>query len=504
MTTYQDLKTLFEQQDFKVIMAADAETRLHEKKGDKILVKIPAGGVSIALEPIACATSGIYIARGKTEADREVVDRNNKIKIHMGEESYTLKRIFITPEEVELYYNGFANQTLWPLSHVAFERPEFRNDWFQGYKRVNQKFAEAIKQEIKGKVFIWIHDYQLALVPKLLEKPKEGIVGFFWHIPWPTWEVFRILPNKQEILESLLACDFLAFHRGYHVRNFFETVERECEVRIDQETNRIFFNKHVITVKNLPLGIDTDIVKSLVEHEKKDPILVRVFNSIVGGLKPETQGHDFFFKKYKVILGVDRLDYTKGIRNRLLAIDRFLEKNKNYIKKIVYLGILAPSRQSIPSYKSLRLEIKQIADQINTKYARNGWVPIHLIQEVFTRKEIINFYKKSDLCLVTPLDDGMNLVSKEYVISSSFSDKPGMLVLSQFAGSSIDLTESLIINPYDIDQVAENIKKGLEMDRKEKVRRMHDMVETLEEKNIYEWAKEFVRSAQITVRENRS
>lgn len=503
MTTFGDLKEFLRNQNDKFIIVADGETRVHERKGNEIVSKIPAGGVSIALDPIARSSGGIYIGRGKTETDREVVDKDSKVVITNSEEEYTLKRVFLTSDEVDLYYNGFSNQTLWPLCHVAFERPEFRRDWFQGYKRVNQRFAEAIKQEAKGRAFLWINDYQLSLVPKYLEKTKDMTVAMFWHIPWPTWEVFRILPQKREILESLLTCDFLAFHRGYHVRNFLDTVEREFELRIDEETNKIYFNKNIITVKNLPMGIDTDVIMSLVETEKKETILVRIIKNIMENMKQNVKKPDIFFKKYKVILGVDRLDYTKGLRNRFLAIDRFFEKNRNYLGKIVYLGILAPSRESIPSYKALKREIRDLADQINKKYAKNNWQPVYLIHDVFARREIINFYKKAALCLVTPLDDGMNLVSKEFVIASNFSDNPGMLVLSQFAGSAIDLTSALIVNPYDIDQMADSIKEGLEMNRKEKKRRLKDMIETLEEKNIYEWAHDFVRNSQIAVRENR-
>ena len=499
--TFKNLKDFLTSQDFQLITVADAETRVHSKKNEKIIETVRAGGVSIALEPVARASQGIYIGRGKTEEDRQVVDGNGKIVLESSKGSYVLKRIFFSPEELESYYNGFSNQTLWPLCHVAFEHPEFKKDWFQGYKKVNQKFAEAIKQEIKGKVFVWVHDYQLALVPKYLERQKDMIVAMFWHIPWPTWEVFRILPYKREILESMLACDFLSFHRGYHVRNFLRTVERELGVRIDEETSKVYFNKHVVTVKNLPLGVDTDVVKSLVEPEKKEPLHRVVKNFIISGIQGQKDASSqSLFKKHKVILGVDRLDYTKGLRNRLLALDRFLEKNKHYVGKIVYLGILAPSRESIPSYQALKNTVKELADQINLKYTKNNWQPIHMIYEVLSRKDIINFLKKANLCLVTPLDDGMNLVSKEFVIASSFSENPGMLVLSQFAGSAIDLTSALIVNPYDIDQVADSIKEGLEMAKKERKRRIDDMMETLEEKNVYQWAYEFVRSAQVAAR----
>jgi trehalose-6-phosphate synthase len=210
-----------------------------------------------------------------------------------------------------------------------------------------------------------------------------------------------------------------------------------------------------------------------------------------------------YFRRYKVILGVDRLDYTKGLRLRLLALDKFFADNPGYRGKVVYLGILAPSRLKIPRYKLLEKEVRDLASKINLKYQTVSWKPINLIFDVFPREDILNFYKNADLCIVTPRDDGMNLVSKEFVLASSFAKDPGMLVLSQFAGSSIDLTASLIVNPYDIEEVARAIKKGLEMKREEKIERIKNMAEILEEKNVYEWAREFVRSAEIAASENR-
>lgn len=505
MIAYSDLKDFFSNQGFKLLMAADAEPIVHERKNKELVMKIPAGGVSIALEPIIRASGGTYIARGRTIADKEVLDKSGKLIIDRAGESYSLKRIFISEEDLDNYYNGFANQTLWPLCHVAFEPPQFNRVWFEGYRKVNQKFAESIKQEIKGKTLIWIHDYQLSLVPKYLAKPKNTIVSFFWHIPWPTWEVFRILPNKKEILESLLTCDFLAFHRGYQARNFLETVEREFAVRIDDETNRVYFNGHVTTVKNLPLGIDTDVIESLIEENREDALIAKVVRDVIGiPQDAENEKKKFalaeFFEKNKVILGIDRLDYTKGLRIRLRALERFFERNPEYIGQVVYLGILAPSREKIPSYIQLKKDIRDLAEAINKKYQRKNWKPVHLINEVFARKDIINFYNKANVCLVTPLDDGMNLVSKEFVIASSFADDPGMLVLSQFAGSAIDLDKAVIINPYNINEVADGIKRSLEMNKRDRISKIKQMAAKVRERNIYAWTEEFIRSSLAAVR----
>lgn len=329
---------------------------------------------------------------------------------------------------------------------------------------------------------MWINDYQLSFVPRFLTRGNNTILAMFWHIPWPTWEVFRILPYKRSILESILKCDFLAFHRGYQARNFLNTVERELPVRIDLENNTILYNGHKLVVKNLPMGIDVDVIKAIA---KKKNVLKTSLNSLL----------DLGTGKEKIILGVDRLDYTKGLKLRLKALDRFFEKYRNYRGLVKYVAILAPSRESIPAYKRLKEEIEEMVHNINNRFGKGDWQPITLVYKIFLRNEIINFFKNADLCLVTPLDDGMNLVSKEFVVASSFSTNPGMLVLSQFAGSAMDLTSALIVNPYNIDEVVSAIKKGLEMDKGEKRKRIRSMARVLDEKNIYEWAEEFVSNS---------
>jgi trehalose 6-phosphate synthase len=509
MTSFYDLRDFFSQQGYKVIIAADGETRMHVRKDDQLIMQNVHGGVATALDTLAQASKATYIGRARTEEDREGVDKKGKVVIKGAEEDYTLKRIFLTEKEIDDYYFGFSNQTLWPLCHAAFEKPIFNKEWYEGYKAVNQKFAKAIREEISGKTFVWIQDYQLALVPLFLGRQKDVVTSLFWHIPWPTWEIFRVLPVKRDILWSLLSTDFLAFHRGYQAKNFMTTVQRELAVMVDDEKRMIHFDKNNTTVRNLPLGIDVDVIKNIVAPPLEESFLLKMLRDMVGGNKPEETAKqksddlDTFFRNYKVILGVDRLDYTKGVPYRLRAIEAFFDKYPNYRKKAVYIGIMSPSRDKIPSYKLLKEEIDSETERINAKFAVDGWKPINLIHQSFTREDVMNLYKKAQLCLVTPLDDGMNLVSKEFIIAQSFSKDPGMLVLSQFAGSAIDLGAALIVNPYDVDQVAENIKIGLEMSTKEKGRRAQEMVEHMEQRNIYAWAEEFVREAISASRENR-
>ncbi len=508
MVSFYDLKNYFRDLDYKIIIVGDGEPRAHTKVDGELVMKSPAGGVSVAFDAVARASQAVYIANGKTEADKEAMGGKSKIAIETNDGTYQLKRIFLTPEQQDSYYSGFSNQTLWPLSHAAFEKPVFNPAWYNDYIEVNKMFAKSIKEEIKGKTFVWINDYQLSLVPTFLGKNKDTVVGFFWHIPWPTWEIFRVLPQKKDILWSLLSCDYLAFHRRYQAQNFMTTVSNELEVRIDTETNSIFFDKNILTVGNLPMGIDTDTIETLAKPQEKETFLGGVIRQALGIPKEEvgskkTKAMDAFFEKYQVMLGVDRLDYTKGLVYRLEAIDRFYEKYPKYIGKVIYLGIMSPSREGVPSYVALRKEVENKVKEINKKYATEDWKPLRMIYESYTREDVIRFYEKADISLVTPLDDGMNLVSKEFVVAAAVSHSPGVLILSQFAGSAIDLTSALIVNPYNIEEVADAIARGLQMPDSEKSERMQTMFASLQERNIYSWTESFVKKAIAASNENK-
>lgn len=512
MTTFEDLRTFFQEQKFDtIIIVADGQTRNHKNVNGDLVSQLHVSGVSVAFDAIARAGNVIYIARGKSEDDRKVLDAQGKVRITSPEGDYTLKRLFFNEEETDNYYYGFANQTMWPLCHVAFERPIFRQEWYDGYLKVCRKYAKAIKEEIRGKTFVWINDYQLPMVPKYLGKQKDVTVGYFWHIPWPTWEIFRILPYKKDILWSLLSCDYLAFHREYQARNFLDTVARELEARIDMDRKNVYFDENVLRVDSLPMGIDTDILKSLVTPKEKPSYLVDMVKQALNipddkqadKKEKKKDSYSKYFTDYKVIVGTDRLDYTKGLPYRLWAIDEFFMNHPEYLGKVIYLGIMSPSREKIPSYQALKKQIETIVTSINRKYATKEWKPLHMIYESFSREDVVNLFNKASVCLVTPLDDGMNLVSKEFIIASSMSSDPGMLILSQFAGSAIDLGESLIVNPYDTGEVAAAIARALAMKPQEKRERLKHMVSLLDEHNIYEWARSFIRNATNATRENR-
>ena len=510
--TYQELQKFIFEQGYKVIIVADGQTRTHEQEGEQLILKTPAGGVSVGFDILAQASGATYIARGRSLSDRKGMGGESTIPIVTQQGRYNLKRLFFSERDVEDYYFGFSNQTLWPLCHAAFEQPVFHNGWYEGYKKVNKAFAKAVMEEVnpREKTFIWINDYQLALVPTYLPKNPNMIIGFFWHIPWPTWEVFRILPQKRDILWSLLSCDYLAFHRRYQGDNFLHTVDHELEARIDRETNTVHFDKNNLSVDSLPMGIDTDVVRNVTSGEEEASFLqtlrsvFQLENPTEKTIEKKKDPLSQIFEKYNVILGIDRLDYTKGLLHRLHAIDLFFDMYPQYKNKVVYMGIMSPSREQIPSYRLLRREIEALAKRINQKHAINGWRPLRLIYQSYTREDVINLYKRASVCLITPLDDGMNLVSKEFVIAASMAQKPGVLVLSQLAGSAIDLHESLLVNPYDTEEVSRAINIGLVMADKEKLDRIEQMATQLEEHNIYEWAATFMQRALAAAARNRS
>lgn len=480
MTTFADLvkyvkKNLKSSQFFIV---TNREPYEHNKTPDGIKSSKTAGGVHTLLDLVAQATNAIYVAHGSGNADKNVVNNHNIVPIPPKNNSYLLKRIFLTKKEVDNYYYGFSNQTLWPLSHAVFVKPEFNAVWWETYQAVNRKFADAILEEMGDKpAFVWVNDYQLALLPKMLKDSGKNIkIGTFWHIPWATYEIFRVNPWGKEILNGLLGSDFIGFHRGYQSQNFIQCVQRMIEAQIDFDQSQITFKDHVTKVESLPAGIDYQEIIDIKKEAKST--LKKQLNRSLG------------ISLQYLAVGVDRLDYTKGLIERFKMIDRFLEKYPMFQEKFSYYGVMPYSRTHIPAYRSYAKSVTDLCDKINWKYSRNDWEPIYLNFDGIPREKVIEYYKNADLCLVTPLDDGLNLVAKEYVLSCE--EESGMIVLSKFAGAANDLRHAVLINPYDIEQGADAIYQALTMSSKDKKERNLKMREDLKSKNIYQWAIDFI------------
>jgi trehalose 6-phosphate synthase len=429
-----------------------------------------------ALEPVLCACDGTWIAHGSGDADREMVDQHDRLRVPPEDQHYTLRRVWLTKEEEEGYYYGFANEGLWPLCHIAHTRPIFRADDWKHYQAVNQKFADALLEEMKdtSKPVVLVQDYHFALLPRLIkQKRPDAKVAIFWHIPWPNQEAFGICPWQKELVDGLLGADLIGFHIQSHCNNFLQTADRVVESRIDRERFSVQRRDHLTMVRPFPISVD--FADAAAKTPQAPPYVER--SSLLKAL-----GIEAAF----VGLGVDRLDYTKGILERFLAIERFLEKFPRYQGQFTFVQIGAPSRTHIKRYHDLEAEVEAEAERINWRFRLDRWRPIVLLNRQHSHKEIQPFYRAADLCLVTSLHDGMNLVAKEFIAART--DERGVLVLSCFTGAARELPDALQVNPYDIDQTAEAIHAALEMDPEDKMPRMQRMRKAVQEHNVYFWA----------------
>lgn len=464
------------------IVVSNREPYIHKWREGKVTVDKPASGLVTAMDPMLQACQGIWVASGTGNADRNVVDSKGRVKVPPGKGTYTLKRIWLTKEEEMGYYYGFSNGTLWPLCHIAFARPIFdARDW-EHYRRVNRRFADAVLEEVGDrKAFVWVQDYHLALLPAMLkERRPDLLVAQFWHIPWPNPEVFRICPWVREIVEGLLGNDLVGFHVQMHCENFLNTVDQTMEVRIDRERSTIFHHGGVGTkVLPFPISVDFELINEDVDKDYS-------YNEVVQDV------YQSLPQKYKCIaVGVDRIDYTKGILERLKAIDRFLEKYPQMVERFVYLQMGALSRIHIGLYKQLNEEINKVVEEINWKYATDRWQPILLLRRNLTYPEILVLYKLGDVCLVSSLHDGMNLVAKEYIASRKNDD--GVLILSRFTGAARELENgAIVVNPYDTEAFADALYAAVTMPRKERRRRMQTLRSIVSENNIYRWGGSFI------------
>lgn len=478
MWTKKDLQDLIKEKlgGYLFIVVSNRQPYVHVFKKGKVECQRGAGGVVTALDPVMRACNGLWVAFGNGDADSKVTDKDGKIKVPPEDPAYTLKRVYLTKEEEEGYYYGYSNEALWPLCHMAFQRPTFRAENWESYKKVNRKFAEAVVKEVGDKkAFVWIQDYHLCLLPKYLKEmaPDKLIVAHFWHIPWPSHEVFRICPQKKELLEGLLGNDLLGFHIRYHCSNFFDTVDKELESKLDRERLAVVRQGHETLVRPYPISVDFEGIGQAAES----PAVAQAQKDLV---------EEFSLTGQKVLLGLDRLDYTKGIPERLLALERLLEKHPEHAEKIVFLQMGEISRIHLPQYKLINDEINALVERINWKFSTDTWKPVILVRRHLSFSEILAFYRIGDICLVSSLHDGMNLVAKEFVCSRT--DESGMLILSQFAGASRELTDSLLVNPYDREQFSDAIHTALTLKDEDRKKLMSKMRAVVQQNNIYRWA----------------
>ena len=455
------------------LVVANREPYSHVRDGNKIKCVTPASGLVTAVEPVLRACGGTWIAHASGDADRETADGKGRLWVPPDAPAYVLKRVWLTEQEEEGYYYGFSNEGLWPLCHIAHTRPVFRIEDWEQYKKVNEKFADAAAEELAGaqNPFVLIQDYHYALLPKLIrDRRPDAKIALFWHIPWPNPEAFGICPWGREILQGMLGADLLGFHIQFHCNNFLDTVDRLLESRTDWEQFAIDRRGHRTIVKPFPIGIAPS---RKAEDDKGSSARQEVMKRL--GTDARWLG-----------VGVDRIDYTKGISERFRAIERFLEKYPDHRGKLVFAELAAPSRTSIKRYNDLGTELQKQVEQINQRFQTKNWKPILFLIGQHDREEIDLFYRAADFCLITSLHDGMNLVGKEFV--GSRSDERGVLILSRFAGASRELRDALLVNPYDVDEVAEAMREAVEMKPEEQQARMSRMRAVLDDHNAYRWA----------------
>ena len=466
-----------------VLVVANREPYIHERAPDGSLkVLHPASGLVTALEPVMRACSGTWIAHGSGSADAEVVDRHDRVRVPPGEEAYSLRRVWLGREEERGYYYGFSNEGLWPLCHIAHARPTFRAEDWRHYQLVNQRFADAVCEEASGPdPVVLVQDYHFALLPMLIRRrlPRATIITF-WHIPWPNAERLGICPWEREILTGLLGSSVVGFHTQLHCNNFIESVDRYLEARIDRETQGIVLGGRECLVRSYPISIDWPN-----RWAERAPPVAECRRTVREelGLAPDAL----------LGVGVDRLDYTKGIEERLLAVERLLERFPHLRGRFTFVQLASPSRTVIERYRALNDSVEALAARINQRFASGTYRPIALLRAHHEAPAVFRYLRAAEVCYVSSLHDGMNLVAKEFVAARD--DERGVLVLSRFTGAARELTEALIVNPYDLEEASAALATAVAMSPAEQADRMRTMRGFVAEFNVYRWAGKMLQDA---------
>ncbi len=459
----------------EVFIVSNREPYIHNATPSGPVVQVPASGMVTALEPIMRACSGTWIAHGSGTADRLVVDSHDRVRVPPEDPSYSLRRVWLSAEEEQGFYYGFANEGVWPLCHLAYVRPAFREADWQHYQAVNRKFADVAAAESRSKdPLILVQDYHFALLPRLLrERKPAATIALFWHIPWPNAETFGVCPWKQQILTHMLAADILGFHTRYHCQNFLATVDRFLECQIDHGHMTVTLGGRVCRVVPYPISIEWP------------PRWLATLPSVSASRESVRARHGIG-NNVCLGLGVERWDFTKGIVERFLALEALLEKDRGTRGRITLLQVAAPTRSKLPAYQALQTQTLSEAARINEKFGTNDWKPIVLIDHHLEPREVFELFRAADFCIVNSLHDGMNLVAKEFVASRD--DQDGVLILSTFAGASRELPEALLVNPFDVSETAAAMRTAMQMGRDERRERMKLMRRTVKENNVYRWA----------------
>ena len=473
----EDLKRLAQREmgDYHLIVVSNRQPYVHELVDGELHYAVPSGGLITALDPLMQESGGTWVAHGGGQGDWYAVDEQNKVPVPPDDPAYTLRLVWLTEEEERGYYYGFSNEALWPLCHNAYTEPAFDTTAWESYKTVNQEFANQVLDEIGGRpAAVFTQDYHLALLPRLLrDADPDVITGQFWHIPWPSPEIFQICPWEEELIHGLLGNDLLGFHIGAHCNNFLNTVARRVDARVDHDYSLISYQRDHTLVRPFPISVDFE------------QISFEAGSSYVAG-EMERLTDELNLGDKIVGLGIDRIDYTKGIPHRLRAVGRFFEKWPEYVGRVVFIQAGVMSRTNIDAYQQLGDQIEQIVDDINGRFGRGDWQPIVYLPDDLPSPTLMALRRLARFFVVSSLHDGMNLVAKEYVASRS--DEDGVLILSPFTGAAHELTDALIVNPYATERFAGAILDAVMMPLEERRARMVNMRAIVQENNIYKWA----------------
>ncbi len=458
----------------KLIVVANREPYIHNSRGGKIELMRPAGGLTTALDPVMRTCGGVWVGHGSGSADKATADADGRIAVPPHDPSYILRRVWLSKEEEEGYYYGFANSSLWPLCHQVYQRPTFEPQHWEVYREVNELFAAAVLEEAQGgPALVFVQDYHFALLPRLLKEARPDlVVAQFWHIPWPNPETFLVCPWAREILDGMLGNDLLAFHTQSHCNNFLDTVDRTVESRICREKFSVAHRGHDTRVRPFPISVDPALAA---RHLNGD------WEERIAALRDSYRLGD-----RSLLLGVDRVDYTKGIPERIRAVGHMLDNHPELIGQFHFVQLGAPSRTQLPAYRSLNDEILALANEVNVKHGTENWKPVVFVNEHCGPEMIYPLYRAAAGCVVSSLHDGMNLVAKEFVTARD--EEQGVLVLSEFTGAARELTDAILVNPFDVGKLAAGLYAALTMPAPEQQRRMRRLRAQVEDNNIYRWA----------------
>ncbi|HLW61306.1 MAG TPA: bifunctional alpha,alpha-trehalose-phosphate synthase (UDP-forming)/trehalose-phosphatase [bacterium] len=465
--------------DRPLIVVSNREPYTHRRSGGAAKVERPVGGLTAALDPVMQDLSGTWIAWGDGDADFDDVAAGGRVPVPPEAPRYTLKRIALPHPEVEGYYYGYANQALWPLCHMAMSQARFRARYWAAYQSVNARFAAAVREEAGREALVWIHDYHLALCPRELRRTRPDLfLMHFWHIPWPAWDVFRICPQGAELLDGLLANDLIGFQHPRHVEHFLECAEREIGARV--EDGIVEYKGRVTHVEAFPISVDAAALDQLARSRSCERWMARLRRR-------------FALEGRTVAVSVDRLDYTKGIPERLKAIDLFFKRRPEYRTRVVFIQKTAPSRTRIKAYRDLESQVEEAIAHLNAAYAVEGWQPVISLPQPLPPAGMAALYRMADLCVVSSLQDGMNLVAKEFVACQV--DRRGVLALSELAGARDELSWAIPINPYDVEGCADALARAIEMPVLERRRRLDRLRTDVAEHDITHWVDQHLEAA---------